>query len=199
MLQSILGQTGNTANVGGTYYASSYSSWLSYGTGVITDIVENMQLHVKDVHIRYEDSTSLPGGGACACGFTIESLSAQSCDSSWLPQFTSHRDGSDSSYKTIELRNLAVYWDTVDPKGSGLTSKLPPGELAAALSETNASEGHRYLVAPVSACARLQRNRNELPLRSAATPRIVCDLSLDEVPLVFVDVSNLFYIFREIY
>lgn len=173
---------------GGTYYASSYSSWLSYGTGVITDIVENMQLHVKDVHIRYEDATSLPGGGACACGLTIESLSAQSCDSTWQPQFTSHRDGSNLSFKTIELCDLAVYWDTVDPRTDhGLTSKLPPLELATAL--INSAAEHRFLVAPVSACARLQRNRNELPLRSAATPRIVCDLNLDQVPLKLVDVS----------
>lgn len=27
-----------------TYYASTYSSWLSYGTGFITDIIENLQV-----------------------------------------------------------------------------------------------------------------------------------------------------------
>lgn len=28
------------------YYASSYSSWLSYGTGLITNIIENLQVSV---------------------------------------------------------------------------------------------------------------------------------------------------------
>lgn len=36
----------------GNYYQSSYTSWLSYGTGVITDIAENLELRIKDVHIR---------------------------------------------------------------------------------------------------------------------------------------------------
>lgn len=27
-----------------TYYASTYSSWLNYGTGFITDIMENLQV-----------------------------------------------------------------------------------------------------------------------------------------------------------
>lgn len=27
-----------------TYYASTYSSWLNYGTGFITDIIENLQV-----------------------------------------------------------------------------------------------------------------------------------------------------------
>lgn len=29
-----------------TYYASTYSSWLSYGTGLITDVIENLQVEM---------------------------------------------------------------------------------------------------------------------------------------------------------
>lgn len=29
------------------YYASSYSSWLNYGTGLITNIIENLQVRLK--------------------------------------------------------------------------------------------------------------------------------------------------------
>lgn len=34
----------NEAKENSGYYASSYSSWLSYGTGLITNIVENLQV-----------------------------------------------------------------------------------------------------------------------------------------------------------
>lgn len=44
------------------YYATSYSSWVNYGTSVMTNIIENLQLNIKDVHLRYEDNVSLPGG-----------------------------------------------------------------------------------------------------------------------------------------
>lgn len=47
-----------------------------------------------------------------------------------------------------------------------------------------------YILAPVSAQAQIKRNRSEQPLRSADTPRIVCDLSLEEVPLSLIDVST---------
>lgn len=44
------------------YYASSYSSWLNYGTSLVTNIIENLQLNIKDVHIRHEDDVTLPDG-----------------------------------------------------------------------------------------------------------------------------------------
>lgn len=44
------------------YYASSYSSWLNYGTSLVTNIIENLQLNIKDVHIRYEDGITLSDG-----------------------------------------------------------------------------------------------------------------------------------------
>lgn len=45
-----------------SYYASSYSSWLNYGTSLVTNIIENLQLNIKDVHIRYEDGVTLSNG-----------------------------------------------------------------------------------------------------------------------------------------
>ena len=41
------------------------------------------QLNVKDVHLRYEDDTTIPRC-SFACGVTIKSLSAQSTDASWV-------------------------------------------------------------------------------------------------------------------
>lgn len=44
------------------YYATSYSSWVNYGTSLVTNIIENLQLNIKDVHIRYEDGLTLSDG-----------------------------------------------------------------------------------------------------------------------------------------
>lgn len=35
------------------YYATSYSSWLSYGTGLLANIVENLQVALKEHNDRY--------------------------------------------------------------------------------------------------------------------------------------------------
>ena len=36
---------------------SQYSSWMSYGTSVVANIIENLQVQILDVHIRYEDDS----------------------------------------------------------------------------------------------------------------------------------------------
>lgn len=96
----------------GGYYASSYSGWMSYGTSIVTHVVENMQLKINDVHIRYEDSISIPNY-RFACGITIDSLSAQTCDANWQPGLAAGANSS-ASYKLVELQSLNVYWDPLN-------------------------------------------------------------------------------------
>lgn len=46
---------------------------------------------------------------------------------------------------------------------------------------------HQYIVSPVSAQAKLKRDRSETPLRTRSRPRLVCDLVLEEVSLSLSD------------
>lgn len=97
------------ASLEGGYYASSYSGWMSYGTSIVTHVLENMQLKINDVHIRYEDSISIPN---CrfACGVTIDSLTAQTCDANWQAGLSAGPTNG-ASFKLVELQSLNVYWD----------------------------------------------------------------------------------------
>lgn len=166
-----------------TYYTSTYSSLLNFGTGFITDIIENLQLNIRDVHFRYEDNVSI-SGKAVAFGLTIDSLTAQTCNDSWTPGF-SYWDKSDISYKLLEMQKLAVYCTQVDPED--LLSNLSLTDLAVRMASTqNAKFAKHYVVSPVSAKAQIKRNRSELPLKSDS-PRIVCDLQLDDVPITILD------------
>lgn len=91
------------------YYASSYFSWYNYSTGIVSDILENLQLQIKDVHIRYEDTCSIPSQ-CVAFGITIESLLAQSCDANWTSGFVQSNEN--HSFKLLELNELAIHWMT---------------------------------------------------------------------------------------
>jgi hypothetical protein len=51
---------------------------------------------------------------------------------------------------------------------------------------------HQSVLPPVSAQARVHRNRSDKPLRSRTQPRFMCDLHLEEVPLSLTDVSYKF-------
>lgn len=113
------------ASIEGEYYASSYSGWMNFGTSIVTHIVENIQLKINDVHIRYEDSISVPNY-RFACGVTIDSLSAQSCDSNWLPGFTT--SSNTASFKLVELQALNFYWDNLN--NDEMFGDTNPSELA---------------------------------------------------------------------
>ncbi|XP_015113187.1 vacuolar protein sorting-associated protein 13D isoform X1 [Diachasma alloeum] len=167
------------------YYASSYSSWLNYGTSLVTNIIENLQLNIKDVHLRFEDDVTpgLSQKSGVALGVTIKALSAQSCDASWIPGSTSW-NFNDASFKLMELDGLSIYWNHLD--SSQLFGKLNLGDLAVAMNESK-STMWKYILSPVSACARIKRDRSEKPLRSITRPRIVVDLQLDQVPLLITD------------
>ena len=57
-----LGRSGRLGDREGDEYYPSYSNWMSYGTSFIGTIVENLQVQIRDVHLRYEDDISFTGG-----------------------------------------------------------------------------------------------------------------------------------------
>ncbi|KAJ6645642.1 Vacuolar protein sorting-associated protein 13D [Pseudolycoriella hygida] len=164
------------------YYASSYSGWLSYGTSLMTNIVENLELKIKNVHIRYEDSITIPNS-QFACGINIESLSARSCDSNWLPGYTTAWTKDSASFKLVELEAMSFYWDPLQDEET--FSNTSPSELAAKISSSKLA--HQFVISPVCAQAHLKRDRSETPLRTRSRPRLVCDLILNEVQLTLND------------
>lgn len=163
-----------------SYYASSYTGWMNYGTSLITNIVENLQLNIKDVHIRYEDSITIPDRHFC-CGLTIESLTAQSCDSNWVPGFTANWAQNQATFKLVELNNLSMYLDPLEPNET--FSTFESHELAEAIERLAEKTNHEFIIKPVSAQAKLKRDRSETPLRTRNRPRLTCDLHWNEVSL----------------
>nr|XP_018896804.1 PREDICTED: vacuolar protein sorting-associated protein 13D isoform X1 [Bemisia tabaci] len=179
-----------SGNQTGGYYASSYSSWLGYATGVMANIVDNLQLKIIDVHLRFEDEVT-SDSQSFAVGVTIESLAAQSCNKEWIPGFVSYTSDSSNghSFKLVELTNLAIYWDIIRPPKL-LWSHTSASDLSKLLSCAAADKNdHQYILPPVCAVAHLKRNRSDKPLRSKTHPRIVCDLQLEEVALTLSDLQ----------
>lgn len=167
------------------YYASSYSGWLSYGTSLVTNIVENLELKIKNVHIRYEDAVTVPNS-RFTFGITIDSLEARSCDSNWIAGYTNAWNQTMASFKLVELTDMSVYWQPLaDDKSFG---DIGYEQLADAFDAWK-STAKQYVIHPVSAQARFKRDRSETPLRTRSRPRLTCDLVLNEVQLAINDVS----------
>ena len=81
----------------------------SFTESLTTAIVDNLQVSIKNIHIRYEDAISTESH-PFALGLTIKELSAVSTDSDWKPSFIQSTSG--TTNKLATLGELAFYWNT---------------------------------------------------------------------------------------
>lgn len=169
------------------YYATSYAGWLSYGTSLVTNIVENLELKIKNVHIRYEDTVTVPMH-RFSFGITIDSLQARSCDSNWIAGYTNAWNQTTASFKLVELTDMSIYWQPLNDNET--FGDIGYEQLAEAFERWKTT-AKLYVINPVSAQAKFKRDRSETPLRTRSRPRLTCDLVLNEVLLTLSDVSKI--------
>ncbi|KAJ1680426.1 Vacuolar protein sorting-associated protein 13 [Spiromyces aspiralis] len=88
---------------------------------LVTKIVDNLQVTIKNIHIRYEDNVSNPEA-RFAVGFTLSELSAVSTNKDWDPTFL--QEPSSTIHKLLKLRRLSSYWDTRTESLAGLPTNI---------------------------------------------------------------------------
>lgn len=95
-----------------------------YFANLQASVVNNLQIEISNVHIRYQDFDN--SGKPFAFGVTIENFSARSTNSKGEPQFVSPKDN-ENLYKLVQMKNFAMYWDA-KAKHIPATSKKQIGE-----------------------------------------------------------------------
>lgn len=169
-----------------SYYSLSYSSWLNYGTTLVTNILENLELKIIDVHLRYEDTLSTPLTPFSA-GIRIHSISAQTCDESWVPG-SKNKNINNVSFKLLELKDLCFYWDKLNE--NNMCSSFNSKDLLVNMNDRCKQESHIYIINPIIATAKFKRERCKKSIRSKNRPRVCCDVILPEVKVELNAVSN---------
>ncbi|KAI1299895.1 hypothetical protein F5Y03DRAFT_243449 [Xylaria venustula] len=164
----------------------------SFTESLVTKIVDNLQVTVKNIHVRYEDSISAPGH-PFALGATLEEFSAVSTDGKWEPTFI--QNTSQTTHKLATLAALAVYWNTdSDLLGPGRevsegTELVPHAEMmqkfkAMISSGENATgSDHQYILKPVSGQAKIELDKSG----ETHTPKFKASLLFDEIGVVLDD------------
>lgn len=117
---------------------------------LVTKIIDNLQITIDDVHIRYEDDMSDPTH-PFACGITLERASAQSCNETWQPAFVA--DEAAVVRKRVRLQQFAIYW-TADSEllSQRLQQRDIGPRLNAFIARTNdVPVNLHYILAPVRA------------------------------------------------
>ncbi|XP_058531396.1 intermembrane lipid transfer protein VPS13D isoform X2 [Ochotona princeps] len=146
------------------------SYWYSVTASVVTRIVENIELKIQDVHLRFEDGVTSPSH-PFAFGVCIKTVSVQNAVNEPVQKLMRK--------KQLDVEEFSIYWD-VD---CTLLGDLPQVELQEAMARSADSRCHRYVLEPVCASALLKRNCSKEPLRSRHRPRIECDIQLETIPL----------------
>ena len=143
-------------------------------------IVANLQIAIRNVHVRYEDVSTDPLR-PFAFGVTISELTALTTDAAWKPAFVS----ADMKIlnKLAQLRHLSVYWNTLagapfkwDDAESGklFMRSLIPSVRVPIIS-------HDYILKPVDAELKLTINR------TSGVSKITADVEIEEVALGLLD------------
>lgn len=177
-----------------SYYSSSYTSWLNFGSSFINNVLINIHLKINGIHIRYEDSSTV-SGCPFATGFVFDSLSITSTDEQWTPKFVTRETGGKDNllFKLIEMESCSVYCDT----DVQLFGELEFDHMVSAMRETMVKNfkangdpaEHGYIIAPVNGRCYMKRNGSEMPLKRCDQPRTVIDVQLEKVPIMMTAIQ----------
>ena len=77
----------------------------SWSARLVTKIVDNLQIHVSNVHIRYEDRV-LHADDPFSFGLMIGRFAAESTDSTWKPSYVENQK---ILFKLCSLQGLSFY------------------------------------------------------------------------------------------
>ncbi|KAJ2868813.1 Vacuolar protein sorting-associated protein 13, partial [Coemansia erecta] len=132
----------------------------SFTEQLITKIVDNLQVVIKNIHVRYEDSISNPDH-MFAVGATLNELSAVSTDEEWRDTFL--HDASSVIHKMLKLSQFSVYWDTDCESMQGLGHNELIAQFAREIGAGSAESSHQSILQPVVGVGKLTMNKRPSP------------------------------------
>ncbi|KAF5370222.1 hypothetical protein D9615_010080 [Tricholomella constricta] len=147
---------------------------------LIAKVINNLQITVKNIHIRYEDSMSVPGH-PFAAGITLAGFTAVSVDEEWEPAFIESTAG--AIHKLANLQSLALYFDTDAPSMAGLTPVDAKKKFYDMISLAQHDNSHQFILRPVSGEGRIIVNHKV----DQKTPRFEVQLIFDEIGVALDD------------
>ncbi|KAG6572817.1 Vacuolar protein sorting-associated protein [Phytophthora cinnamomi] len=182
-----------TADADGAANAASEDG---FAARLVNKIIDNLELHIRRIHIRIEDHSS--GDHPFAMGLTIESVHVQSTNSNWQPSYVdAAKNNEPRIFKIVELNHLSVYCnpDCELQRDRQIDfERCSAEEFSSAFSRAipkrfddrhyhhmqlyPSQQQHHFLLKPIDASARLIVNRDVF---DANVPKFEIDVNISEV------------------
>ena len=134
----------------------------SFMQSLLTKVVDNLQITIRNIHIRYEDTACILSKEPCSLGITLSELSAVSSDSNWVPSFISMSN--DITNKLITLNSLCFYWNTngsiIENFDSSTDSNQVQNKFKESITSTETTvSDYSYVLKPITGTGRLSVNK----------------------------------------
>ncbi|KAL1915167.1 uncharacterized protein VTP21DRAFT_7648 [Calcarisporiella thermophila] len=153
----------------------------SFLNQLITKIADNLQISIKNIHIRYEDRISTPGH-PFSVGLTLSELSAVSTDEEWSPMFI--EQGTNTIHKLVTLGSLAVYWNTDSRSLEGMPLEEAIKVFMNLIATSgNIPEENQYVLKPVSGTGKVKLHKRY----GREVPKTEATLLFEELGFVIDD------------
>lgn len=164
------------ANLQNQELSSNISSNESFTESLVTKIVDNLQVTIKNIHIRYEDDSILTEN-PYSVGLTLKELSAVSTDENWTPSFISITQA--LTRKLLTLQNLSCYMntDSVSIYQDDPAKLLEIFQTSAQKLSNDKDDDLQFLLKPVSGQGKLSINKLGA---TDITPHIKAELFFEE-------------------
>lgn len=130
----------------------------SFVEKLATQIIRNVQVNIKTIHIRYEDRVTFPNN-PFSFGCTLYDITSHSTDSNWNRFIDKGQDPLAMIFKIISMEGYAVYWNS---KGNLFTEQ--PREtyndsfINGIPKKDVLPDGYEYLLGPINAKAKMKMN-----------------------------------------
>ncbi|BFZ57125.1 Vacuolar protein sorting-associated protein 13 [Savitreella phatthalungensis] len=148
----------------------------SFAESLTTKIVDNLQITINSVHIRYEDSVSAPDS-PFSVGITLNEFSALSTDAEWNHAFI--EGNPNVTYKLATLGSMSVYWNTDSESLIGKDFDELTGIFDRLIPRPGKIPDHQYILKPVSATGRITMNK--LVVKDSTKPKTDVALIFDQI------------------
>uniref|UniRef100_T1J6X9 Large ribosomal subunit protein uL13 n=1 Tax=Strigamia maritima TaxID=126957 RepID=T1J6X9_STRMM len=159
------------------YYDESLN--LGFFEKLMATVINNVQIYIRNIHIRYEDSITNP---YCpiTCGIVIHNLTAETTNNKWKP---SQVDGNATSvYKLIKLESFSLYWNPFCNDCNLAKHQIMSTQwldtMRTGLTTFNVNdEDFEFIIKPISAKVKVIMNKSN----EAKVPKLLLDFVLQDV------------------
>ncbi|KAL4233207.1 hypothetical protein ACF0H5_007891 [Mactra antiquata] len=147
-----------------------------------TYVVNNIQISIGRVHLRYEDTVTNPDH-PFACGIMLKHISAYTTDGKWQP--AQMDNAATVIHKLLEMRELSVYWNPYIPEQHLIRSRINTDGWRNLLKQSILKhsifeEDFDFIIEPVSAETKVIISKDN----NQAIPKFFADISLDEIEIL---------------